>query len=194
MRSHDDSNDQGLISESIQRQVATVEQTMNEGIEGLADSVLQLTSTSFDTPFSTSSMTTEWKAGLSKLYRHKLHSLPFDQHDEVCSAIDDMAKNLKSTGDAVTFAMFLIDLRIRCIKEVEAERSANDVLETFPENDSISLSSLPPTSTKSPPTFSESQTHKPVIVEGIPLSASPPFMAETVISEDEASEVTTLHE
>ena len=53
---------------------------------------------------------------------------------------------------------------------------------------------LPPTSTKSRPTSIKSQTYKPVVVEGIPMSTSPPFMAETVISEDEASEVTTLHE
>ena len=93
-----------------------------------------------------------------------------------------MAKNLKSTGDAVTFAMFLIDLRIKCIKGVEVERLAHDVLETVPEDDSISLPSLPSTSIKSPPTFTESQTKKPVVVEGIPMSTSPPFMAETVIS------------
>ena len=107
MRLHDDSNDQGLILESIQRQVATVEQTMNEGMEGLADSVSQVTSTSFDTPFSSTPMTTGWKSGLLRSYRHKLHALPFDQHDELCNKIDEMAKNLKTTGDAVTYAMFL---------------------------------------------------------------------------------------
>ena len=60
-----------------------------------------------------------------------------------------MAKNLKSTGDAVIFAMFLIDFRIRYNKEAEVERLAHDVLETVPEDDSISLPSLPSTSIKS---------------------------------------------
>ena len=43
MRSHEDTNKQGSISESIQRQVATVEQTMNNGMEELAGSVSQVT-------------------------------------------------------------------------------------------------------------------------------------------------------
>ena len=166
---------------------------MNEGLEGLADSVSQVMSTSFDTPFSSTPMTTEWKAGLLRSYRHKLHGLPFDQYDEVCEKIDDMAKNLKPTGDAVTFVMFLINLRIRCIEEGNEERLAQEILETVPEDDSISLPSLPSTSIKSPPIFTERQTKKPVIVEGIPLLKSQPFMVKTVISEDESSEVTILH-
>ena len=84
---------------------------MNNGMEELVDSVSQVTSTSFDTPFSPTLMTTGWKSGLMRSYRHKLHALPFDQHDELCNKIDEMAKNLKTTGDAVTYAMFLIDLQ-----------------------------------------------------------------------------------
>ena len=68
------------------------------------------------------------------------------------------------------------------------------MLEIIPKDDSIFLPSLPPTSIKSPPISTKSQTHKPVVVEGIPMSKSSPFMAENVISEDDASEVTTLHE
>ena len=135
---------------------------MNEGLEGLADSVLQVTSTSFDTP-----MTTEWKADLSRSYRHKLHGLPFDQHDELCDKIDETAKNLKSTRNAVTYAMFLIDLRIK-YDDNEEKRLASSLLrniendsivkelETVLEDDSVSL---PPTSTKLPPTFTKFTTY-----------------------------------
>ena len=164
---------------------------MNEGIEDLADSVLQVMSTSFDTPFSSTTMTTGWKLGLPRLYRHKLHGLTFDQHDKVCDKIDDMANNLKSTGDAVTFAMFLINLRIKYNDNAEEERLAYNLLEIVPEDDSISL---PLTSTKPPPTSTKSQTCPSVVVKGIPLSKSSTVVIETVISDDEASEVTTLHE
>ena len=128
MRSHEYSNEQGSISESIQRQVASVEQTMNDSMEELADNVSQVTGTSFDTPFPSSPMPTEWKSGLMRSYRHKLHALPFDQHDELCDKIDEMAKNLKTTGDAVCYAMFLIDRRIKYNEDREDERLARTYL------------------------------------------------------------------
>ena len=52
-------------------QVATVEQTMNNGIEELADNVLQVTdpiSTSFDASLLSSPMPTGWKSGLMRSY------------------------------------------------------------------------------------------------------------------------------
>ena len=93
MRSHENSNEQGLISESIQRQVATVEQTMNEGMEGLADSVSQVTSTSFDTPFSSTPMTTGWKSGLMRSYRTIHH---VDRKVERVVCVDTISLDLIS--------------------------------------------------------------------------------------------------
>ena len=64
---------------SIRRQVATMEQTMNNGMENLADNVLQVTglnNISFDAYTPSSPIPTGWKLGLPRLYRHKLHSLP----------------------------------------------------------------------------------------------------------------------
>ena len=87
--------------------------------------------------------------------------------------------------------MYLINLRIRYNDNEEEKRLASTLLETVPEDDSVSL---PPTSTKSPPTSTKSQTRSPIIVEGILLSKSSPVMVETVISEDDTSEVTTLQE
>ena len=66
-------------------------------------------------------MPTGWKAGLSRSYRHKLHAFPFDQHDNLCDKIDEMAKNLTTTGDMVSYAMFLIDRRIEYNKNAVKE-------------------------------------------------------------------------
>ena len=164
---------------------------MNDGMEELANSVLQVTSTSFDTLFYPTPMTIGWKLGLMRSYRHKIYALPFDQNDELCNKINEMAKNLKSTGDAVTYAVYLVDLRIRYNDEAEEEKLTSTLLETVPEDDSISL---PPTTTKSPPTSTKSQNRPPVIVKGIPVSKSSPVMVETVIFEDDTLEVLTLRE
>ena len=85
---------------------------MNNGIVDLADNVSQVTgpnNSSIDASTSSSPMPTGWKTGLSRQYRYKLHSLPFDQHDHLCDKINEMAKNLKTTGEAVSYAMFVID-------------------------------------------------------------------------------------
>ena len=55
-------------------------------------------------------------------YCHKLHVLPFYQHDELCTEIDELAKNLKTTGDAVSYAMFLIDRRTKNNKDAKEKR------------------------------------------------------------------------
>ena len=97
---------------------------MTHRINELADNVSQVTDpidTSFDASVSSSPMPTGWKNGLTRSYRHKLHALPFDQHDHLCDKIDEMAKNLTTTGDMVSYAMFLIDRRIKFNKDAEAE-------------------------------------------------------------------------
>ena len=81
MRSPDKQYQCWSISKSTQRQIATVEQTMNHGINELADNVSQVTDpidTSCDASVPSSPMPTGWKSGLMRLYRHKLHALPFD--------------------------------------------------------------------------------------------------------------------
>ena len=69
-------------------------------------------------------------------YRHKLHALPFDQHDNLCEKIDEMAKNLKTTGDAVSYAMFLIDCQIKYNEVAEEERVTKELLNI---NDTTSI-------------------------------------------------------
>ena len=105
-----------------------------------------------------------------------------------------MAKNLKTTGDAVSYAMFLIDRRIKnneiakegrvtiSLLDINEVNSTTKELETVREDDSVKL---PPTSTTS---------HPPVIVEGIPLTTSLPVMVETILSEDDVSEVSLLRD
>ena len=107
-----------------------------------------------------------------------------------------MAKNLKTTGDVVSYAMFLIDRRIKYNEDAEDERLTRSLLsnvesdsvvkelETVPEDDSVKL---PPTSTKS-------QNRPPFIVEGVPLLKSSPVMVETVLSEDDVSKASILRD
>ena len=178
---------------SIRRQVATMEQTMNNGMEDLADNVSQVMSpndVSFDASTPSSPMPTGWKTGLSRLYQHKLHSLPFDHHDYLCDKINTMAKNLTTTGEAVSYAIFMIDRRIKYNKDAKVDEAAqllsiNDnvsiksELESVPENDAIkSVKSL-------------------MIIEGIPLTKSRPFMVKTansVSQSDDASDVLILRD
>ena len=104
-----------------------MEQTMTHGMDKLADNVSHVTDpieTSFDSSVPSSPMPTGLKTGLMRSYRHKLHALPFDQHDDLCDKIDEMAKNLKTTGDAVSYAMFLIDRQIK-YNEVAEEKTSN---------------------------------------------------------------------
>ena len=136
-------------------------------------------------------------------YQYKLHALPFDRHDELCDKIDEMAKNLKTTGDAVGWAMYVIDRRIKYNEDKEDKRLVMDLLsnieidsvvkelEIVPEDD---LVTLPPMSTKLPSTSNKSHTRPPIIVEGVPSSKSSPILVETVLSEDDVSEVTILRE
>ena len=186
------------ISRSLQRQVATMEQTMTHGMDELVDNVSQVTNpidTSSDASITSSTTPTGWKTGLSRSYRHKLHGLPFDQHDELCEKIDKMAKNITTTGDVVSYAMFLIDRRIDYIKNMEGEKfermtaeslSLNDnisiksELETVPENDSIKSKPSP-------------KIKSPVIIESIPSSKASPILVKTVHSDD-ASEVSLLRD
>ena len=100
---------------------------MNNGIVDLADNVSEVTGpnkSSIDASTSSSPMPTRWKTGLSRQYRYKLHSLPFDQHDHLCDKINEMAKNLKTTGEAVSYAMFVIDRRIQYNKDMKADEAA----------------------------------------------------------------------
>ena len=95
------------------------------------DNVSQVTdpiNTSFDMSTPSSPMPTKWKTGLMRSYQHKLHALPFDQHDKLCDKIDEMAKNLKTTGDGVSYAMFLIDRCIKYNEIAEKERVTNELL------------------------------------------------------------------
>ena len=103
------------ISGSIQRQVATMERTMTTQMDELTDNMSQVTDPieSFDASTPSSPMPTGWKTGLSRSYRNKLHSLPFDQYDNLCDKIDEMSKSFTTTGDKVTMAMFIIDRRTR---------------------------------------------------------------------------------
>ena len=97
---------------------------MNHGMDVLADNVSQVTDpidTSFDASVPSSPMPTWWKSGLMKSYRHKLHALPFDQHADLCDKIVEIAKNLKTTGDTISYAMFLINRRIKYNKNAEEE-------------------------------------------------------------------------
>ena len=116
-------------------------------------------------------------------YCHKLHALPFDQYDELCAKIDDMAKNLTTTGDVVLCAMFLIDRRIKNNENPREERVTKSLLnivevnnakklETVSEDDSVKL---PFTSTTSRP---------PVIIKSVPLTTLLLVMVETVLSDD----------
>ena len=57
--------------------------------------------TSFDASTPSSPMPTGWKSVLMRSYQHKLYAHPFDQHDNLCDKIDEIAKNLKTTRDAV---------------------------------------------------------------------------------------------
>ena len=106
-----------------------------------------------------------------------------------------MAKNLTTTGDMVSYAMFLIDRRIEynknAVKE-ELERVTSDLLSL---NDNISIKSELETVPENDPVKSKPspKTRSPVIIEGIPLSKTSPIMVETVLS-DEASQVSVLRD
>ena len=129
------------ISGSIQRQVATMEQTMIRCLDELADNMSQVTDpidTSFDASVPSSPMPTGWKTGLSRSYQHKLHALPFDQHDNLCDKIDEMAKNLTTTGDTVSYAMFLIDRRIKYNQDAEAKEVERVTTELSSLTDNLS--------------------------------------------------------
>ena len=145
--------------QSIQRQVATVEWTMDVGMDELADNVSQVNdpiSSSFDTSMPPSLLPTGWKTGLMMSYCHKLHALPFDQHDKLCTKIDRVVKNLKTTGYPVSYAMFLNDNRTKNNEDAVEERVTNSLLniddvncamkelEMVAEDDSVKP---PPTST-----------------------------------------------
>ena len=104
---------------------------MDAGMDELADNVIQVTdpnSSNFDalTPFSP--IPTGYKTGLMRLYFHKLHALPFDQHDELCNKIDKVAKNFKTTGDAVSYAVFLTNWHTKNNKNAKEERVTNSLL------------------------------------------------------------------
>ena len=71
MRSQEKSFERGSISGSIQRQVATIEQTMTHGMDELVDNESQETDpikTSFDASGPSSPMPTGWKSGLMRSY------------------------------------------------------------------------------------------------------------------------------
>ena len=85
-----------LISGSIQRQVATMEQTMTHCIDKLVDNVSQVTDPvdiSFDASVLSSLMPTGWKTGLTRSYQRKLHTLPSGQHNNLCDKIDALAED-----------------------------------------------------------------------------------------------------
>ena len=164
---------------------------MEVGMDELADNVSQVTDpigSSFHASTPSSPMPTGSKTGLMRLCCHRLHVLRLDQYDELCTKIKKLANNLKTTGDAVSYAMFLIDRRTKNNKVAKQERVTNSLLnidevnnvmkelEMVPENDSV----------KPPPTFITS--HPPIIVKGVPLTTSSSVLVRT-ISKDDVSEV-----
>ena len=126
-------------------------------------------------------------------YRHKLHALPFDQHDDLCDKIDEMAKYLNITRDAVSYAMFLIDQRIKYNEIAEEERVPNELLNIVnTTSTTMELETVPEDNPVKPPPPSTT-TRSPVIVEGVPLPKSSSIMVETVLSDD-VSEVSLLRD
>ena len=194
MRSPKNAFVHGSISKSIQRQVATAERTMGAGMDELADNVSEVTdsiSSSFDalTPFFPTP--TEWGTGLMRSYCHKIHALPFDHHDELCTKIDKMAKNLKTTVDVVLYAMFLIDRRTKNNKVAKEEQVTNSLLNIDEVNNAMKELEMVPEddSVKPPPTSIANRP--PIIVESAPLTTSLSVLVE-IVSEDDISEVTLL--
>ena len=116
-------------------------------------------------------------------YQHKWHDLSFDQHDDLCDKVDEIAKNLKTTGDAVSYAMFLIDRRTKYNEVAEEERVTKELLNI---NDTTSIKSelenVPKDDPAKPPP--STTTRSPVIIEGVPSSKPSPIMVETVLSDD----------
>ena len=132
------------ISGSIQRQVATMEQTMTHHMDKLVDNLPQVSDpidTCFDASVPFSPMPTGWKFSLTRSYRHKLHTLPFDQHNHLCNKIDEMAKNLTTTGDMVSYAIFLIDRQIKFNNNAEAEEEEQGTTELLSIDDNVSIKS-----------------------------------------------------
>ena len=170
---------------------------MTHGMDELVDNVSQVTDpikTSFDTSVPSSPIPTGWKIDLSRSYWHKLHALPFDQHDNLCDKIDKMTKNLKTTGDAVSYVMFLIDPQVK-YNEVAKEEQEWVTKELLNVNDSTSIKSelktIPEDDQIKPPP--STTTCSPVIIKGVILPKPSPIMVKTVLSDD-VSEVSLLRD
>ena len=49
------------------------------------------------------------RQGITPEYIIKLNELPYKQHKYTCGCFDQLASAVKSTGDAVQYAIFMID-------------------------------------------------------------------------------------
>lgn len=104
---------------------------MNTCMDEIANNISQVTNSisfSFESLFPTSVLSTGWKQGLSMLYSHKLHVLFSNQLDHLCNQVVEGAKNMKTTGDAVSYAMFLIDQKNKKNKDEEKARATNSLM------------------------------------------------------------------
>ena len=78
-----------------------------------------------------------------------------------------MAKNLKITGDGVSYTMFLINRRIKYNEIAEEEKVTNELLNIVDINSiTTELEIVPKDNPVKPP--SSTTTRPPVIVEGVP--------------------------
>ena len=103
---------------------------MDAGMDELADNLSQVTdptSSSFDASTPPSLLPTGWKTGLMRSYCHKLHALPFDQHDELFNKINKVVNSFNTTGKAVSYTMFLIYWRTKNNKDAEKVRVTNNL-------------------------------------------------------------------
>ena len=92
-----------------------------------------------------------------------------------------MAKNLKTTGDAVSSAMFLIDRRIKYNEIVEEERVTNKLLNIVDSNSTTTELETVPEDNPVKST-SSTTTRSPVIIEGILLTKSSPSLPKSIFS------------
>ena len=123
-------------------------------------------------------------------YQHKINALPFDLNDDLCDKIDKMAENLKTTRDAVSYTMFLIDRNIKYNEDTEEERVANELLNIVDNNNNTTELETVPEENPIKST-SSTTTWSPVIVKGILLTKPSLNLVETVIS-DGVSELSLL--
>ena len=50
-----------------------------------------------------------WRQGITPEYIVKLNELPYEHYNHTCGCVDQLASVVKSTGNAVRYATFMID-------------------------------------------------------------------------------------